>query len=410
MLEFVLFYIFFIFIISGIYSFKKKDILNPLSLFVIPILFQYVIYYVIYRKDYIVSTMTLFVYLLGLTSYVLGYLVFEVVKKKKDGVENNVIKYKTNWIFVHFCLGVGVIFFVLTRLYLTKLNISDYDLGSGGANLREAFVYSLDTTPFYVTYGKYFLLFSTTIYFYEFLHGNQKINKLFMFFLIIFLIINAFNVVSRTDLLITIMPLLVIWIDSNNWKKLINKASISSKKSKILIVTSILGLSLIMNSMRTTNSNSGLFDKNSSIMQYLGKPIIAFDQWILPHSNESKEILFIEPINKILLKFELINNDYIKLAPLGQFNVYSYLRVPYMEFGTLGVLILMFLIGILVNFLYFKSKIGSRNWLIFYSFYSYAIVMSFFDWQFGVMTYVYLILFLIGASFINTTIIKGDKY
>ena len=229
-----------------------------------------------------------------------------------------------------------------------------------------------------------------------------------MLFLIIILMINAFNVVSRTDLLITIMPLVVIWMDSNNRKKLINKVSV---KSQILVVASILGLSLLMNSMRSINNNYGLFDKNSSLIQYIGKPIIAFDQWILPHSNASKEILFLEPINKVLLKLELIDYDNIKLASLGQFNVYTYLKVPYMEFGLLGVLVLMLLIGILVNYLYLKSKTGSRNWLIFYSFYSYAIVMSFFDWQFGITTYVYLILFLIGTSFINTKYRKNcDKF
>lgn len=399
MLEFVLVYIFLIFLISVIYSFRKKDMLNPLSLFVIPLFFQYLIYYIFYRKDHVVSAMTLSVYLLGLTSYVLGYFLFEEINKKRDIVKNITIEYKTNWKFVHFCLGVGVICLILTRLYLIQLNISDYDLGGRAANLREAFVYSLDTTPFYVTYGKYFLLFSVTIYFYEFLHRNQQINKLFMLFLIIILMINAFNVVSRTDLLITIMPLLVIWMDSNNRKKLINKVRV---KSQILVVASILGISLLMNIMRSTNNNYGLFDKNSSLIQYIGKPIIAFDQWILPHSNASKEILFLEPINKVLLKLELIDYDNIKLASLGQFNVYTYLKVPYMEFGLLGVLVLMLLIGILVNYLYLKSKTGSRNWLIFYSFYSYAIVMSFFDWQFGITTYAYLILFLIGTSFINT--------
>lgn len=79
----------------------------------------------------------------------------------------------------------------LSRDFLQELNVTDFNLGSKSANLREAFVYSLDSIPFYVTYGKYFLLFSISFIFYEHLNGRKKFNRFFLLILGLLLLINS---------------------------------------------------------------------------------------------------------------------------------------------------------------------------------------------------------------------------
>ncbi|MFI3685945.1 O-antigen polymerase [Vagococcus fluvialis] len=400
-----------VFLLTLFYSIRLKDFLNPLFLFSTPLFLQYLIYFFVYKKDYRVSVLTLITFVSGLLFFLLGYFLFETLKTKSEINNLNEPNLKTNWIFIYFCLIIGIVFFVLSKIYLGNLNMSNYDLGSAGANLREAFIYSISDIPFYVTYGKYFLLFSVSVIFYEFVNNEGKIKPLFMYSLLLILILNAFLVMSRTDLLITLLPILIIWSRSvkltRNKKidKTMFKEKVSMKK-KIIIGMGLIVLLFLMNSMRSIGEKGKLFDKNNVLMQYLGRPIVAFDQWILPQVNESKEILILEPINKVFLQLGIIHKDSIKLAPLGQFNVYSYLRVPFMEFGLIGIVIIMLVIGIFANYIYTKSKNGNRNWLIFYAFYSYSFVMAFFDWQFGVMTYAYLIIFLFFASAINTTILK----
>lgn len=98
------------------------------------------------------------------------------------------------------------------------------------------------------------------------------------------------------------------------------------------------------------------------------------------------------------------------MAQRGQFNVYSYLKAPYLQFGTFGVFIILMIVGFLSNFAYNKYKTGSKYWVIFYAAYTYALVLAFFDWQFGITTYLYLVIFLLITAGVNTVIYrKSDQ-
>ncbi|MBO0437909.1 O-antigen polymerase [Vagococcus fluvialis] len=394
------------FLISVVYSFKEKNIFNPLLLFVSTLFLQYSIYFFVYKSEYLISDKTIYIYICGLVFYLMGFILCDLIEQNKKKYESLEKKYVTNWLFIYFCLILGIVFMFLSRDFLQELNVTDFNLGSKSANLREAFVYSLDSIPFYVTYGKYFLLFSISFIFYEHLNGRKKFNRFFLLILGLLLLINSFAVMSRTDLLITILPFLIIWISSANFKDVKGKIKKKSKKSKYGIVSLVFFLLIMMNGMRVIDKSDSIFSKDNVVMQYIGKPIIAFDQWILQHSAESNELLFFEPLNKVLLKLKIIEPDNFNLAKLGQFNVYSYLKVPYLEFGTFGVIFIMFFVGVFCAFLYNKYKTGKRNWVIFYSFYSYACVMSFFDWQFGITTYTYLVVFLGLSSILQTDIFK----
>lgn len=128
------------------------------------------------------------------------------------------------------------------------------------------------------------------------------------------------------------------------------------------------------------------------IFRYLGGPIEGFDLFI--KSNYSYYHMFgqetFSGIYSLLSKFG-IENQPIKLswvmAPTGIWvgNVYTSLRRYYSDFGFSGVVILMFILGVIFGIIfsnimrgYLKKQISGFS-IILYSFYLYALVFTFFD-------------------------------
>lgn len=377
----------------------RKDLFSPLFLFGGPIVLQYFIYYYVYSETHPISNLTLLLYSLGLGSFICGYFFFLIfVKKRNFDTRNHYeTKVKSNYFVIYASLIVGLICLVLTQLYLKQLGVGFSNFSSESLNIREAFINNLSNIPFYVTYGKYFLLFSISYIWFDFLSGSQSISRFKMGILLVLLFYNAFSVYSRTDLLISILPIFIIFfrtkIKNSNIAEKIEKSKI--RKQIFILAIGLLFLLVVMNNSRSIETSSAFFSVDNQIMQYIGRPIIAFDQWVLPYSNSSNQLLVFEPLNKVLLMLNIINPTNINLAPRGQFNVYSYLRAPYMDFGIIGVVLIMFLVGIVCHYFYIKYKSRNKSWIIFYSIFSYGMVMSFFDWQFFIITFVYLFIYII---------------
>ncbi len=113
------------------------------------------------------------------------------------------------------------------------------------------------------------------------------------------------------------------------------------------------------------------------------------------------------PLGKIFNTLGFVDSGYINGfgAPLGSFNVYSFLRDPYMDFGMSGVIIIMFIIGFFVSMLYSKSNESGGLWTIFYANYIYAIIIAFYAYQFSNTFYVYLAILM----YITTLFTKKRK-
>ncbi|MEB5967663.1 oligosaccharide repeat unit polymerase [Enterococcus gallinarum] len=364
-----------------------------------PIIFQFLIYYFIYSNIYKISNFTLILYSIGLGSFVCGYFFLSIFIKKGVYIKKNesVRNVNSNYTIVYLFLFIGLICLVLTQVYLRKLGVGVSNFSTESLNIRETFVNNLSNVPFYVTYGKYFLLFSISYFWYDFLTGKKIVSKGTMAVLLFLLFFNAFSVYSRTDLLISILPIFIIFFRIKIKNRVVLEENEKSKIRRQVLVLSIILFSLmfVMNSSRKVEDTSAFFSANNQIMQYIGRPLIAFDQWVVPYSNSSNQLLVFEPLNKVLLALGIFKPLNINLAPKGQFNVYSYLRAPYMDFGVIGIAVIMFVVGIICHYFYLKYKTNNKSWIIFYSIFSYGMIMSFFDWQFFIITFIYLFIYIV---------------
>lgn len=390
---------------------EKKDIFNPLFLFVMPLFFSIVLYIVFYKKLYTVSNQTLLLFFLGVTFFVVGYFWSNRIFLKK--IKNIKLRdvdtdIKVNQIFIYFCLIIGLISLALTIQYTFKLGLITNELANSfWGNIRENYVDD-NSIPFYVKYGKYFLLFSVCVFWYKFQIEKSIISKSKMYLLIILCILNSLLVLSRTDFLITILPLICIYSNCNLNLKI--NVRFLKKYKKILFIAFVAFTAIIaVGGLRTgIKVDFDIFkDPNFFIYLYFGYPLVAFDIWIVNQPFKGGGLMTLELLQKVFLRIGWIAKPSVNLAPRGEFNVYSFLFSPYVDFGTLGIVIYSLIIGFFCGWLYYKAKRKKGYWLIFYSIYTYAIFMAFFHWQFTIITYFYLIVFILIVSCVNICIWKN---
>lgn len=400
------------------YSFKIKDFSNPIFLFIVPLCVQFMVYYFFYRKIYPIGNKTIIVWWMGIIGFVLGYIFYKLIYNKDNSIPKmKETHFKTNYIFVWFCLILGVISIFFTKSYMSGLSGQVQIFDNDALNIRDAYVNNAATIPIYVIYGKYLLLFSYLVILYDSLFKYKKINRRYVFLLGILVVYNSSLTYARIDLLLTLLSIFLIFYKyvlsfkypkNTNLEKKYYEYYKKSKKSLVILLVIIIILFIIITRTRSY-SNTSIFDSQNQILQYLGRPIQAFDYWVVNNPMTSNNWAIIEPLFKILSVLGLKLNVGPSLAPIGQFNAYSYLRVPYLQFGTIGVLIAMILVGFIANIFYSKFKNGNKYWVIFYSVYAFSLVIAFFHWQFTSTIYLYLIIYLIIVSCINTVLKKKEK-
>lgn len=405
-------------LLAVIFSFAINDFINPLIFFVIPLFLSYILFFFAFSPIIMVSDLSIITFLLGVTSFIFGFLFcFFIITKQKRSILKATIKTtenkdeKRNWVFIYLSLLIGVIGFIYNLNYFQQLGGGQI-LGAGRA-IREAYIDIAQEAPFMVTYGKYFLLFSTSILWYDFLLGKSRNNKFFIYLLLFLCIASAFLTMSRTDLLFTLLPILVLFIraqKTNSANKILSIRNSFVRKLKIfLIVFLSLMLIVFIGSLRTMSSGKRLsiLDPDNYITQYIGYPLVAFDKWIVNQPGSGSGVQFLEPLDKILHSLHLIRDDNLILAQTGQFNVYGFLKEPYLDYGLLGVIFILLLMGIFCAWIYIKSYSSSEKYMIFYAFYLYGIFMSFFSWSFSLITFLYLFVFLFFATSIETQLWKS---
>lgn len=399
------------------YTLKIKDISNPLFLFLLPLCAQMIIYYTFYRDTNPITTKTLLIWWLGIIGFTLGYHLLNYIGYESKNNKLYGYKKKTNYIFVWFCMIVGIFSIVYTKQYMSSLSGTVNIFDSVSLNIREAYIDSVHDAPFFVIYGKYLLLFSFLVILYDKLFNNIKISNLTVVILGALVVYNSTLTFSRTDLLLAVVSIFFVYLNymqsigvNQNNKNYLNLKKIykKSRKNLMILIFLILLAFISLTNARSVNQST-FFNPQNQILQYIGKPIWALDYWVVDKPGESGDWLIFEPISKFLSILGINLDSGPSLAHRGQFNVYSYLKAPYFQFGTIGVLVIMLGVGFISNYLYKKYKTGSKYWVIFYAGYSYALIIAFFDWQFGITTYLYLVIFLLITSGINTVIIKKSK-
>lgn len=380
-----------VFLISILYSLKIKDFTNPLVIFNIPLVISYVIYYLIYEPNMSVSVETLTAFSVGIIFFQIGFFAFSWIPTKKNVLSENIHEMYMiqNNKILKLSLIIGFIGFFYDIFYFKNLGVSSlYGGGSFTSNIRENYVRS-ENIPFLVKYGKYFLLFTCLVILIEYLNGVKKVKRITLISIILFTILSSFMTLSRTDLMISVIPIIVIYLNSGGKGRKIGKYLFGG----IVLVLLMAIITKIRTNSAGISSNTGFFSASNPIMQYFGKPLPTFDQWISMNANTGTRVASIEPLNKIISALGIATDDRT-FAQIGQFNVYTFLKQPYLDGGIFLVGFWMLCIGIFVCIIYKKASSGSGVALLFYSIYCYALFMAFFAWQFTIMTFVYFLLFL----------------
>ncbi|MCF1426228.1 O-antigen polymerase [Lactiplantibacillus plantarum] len=369
----------------------KNSFFIPDLLFYLPLFLSYVVYFILFREMYPVSNTSLLAFDIGLVAFFFGTTIFKFLEKFRIFVSQKTKIRISNHKAVSVFFFIGFISFLYSLWFYQSQGLSLANLLTASQNFRENITDGSVQLPFLVTYGKYFLLFSTCSIWYEYNFSITKINFWLVYGSLLITVINSFLALSRTDILVTLLPLIYIWIISREKQSFIKVLKTYSGPVILLI-----GIFIIMGNIRTGGtSTGGLFSSNSYLMQYIGYQLVSFDKWIVNLPSQSNGFLSFEPIDKLLTALHISSNT-LTFAPHGQFTTYSYLQKPYLDHGQIGVFLYTALAGLFSNICYFKANNGKNStWTLFYSVYTYAIIMAFFSWQFTIVTYIYLLLYII---------------
>lgn len=121
-------------------------------------------------------------------------------------------------------------------------------------------------------------------------------------------------------------------------------------------------------------------------LAYLGYGIKAFDEYIvrLPGVDGGSNVFLL--IHKLLgggRGGESINIE------SGEFNVFSYIQAPYMDFGVMGVILITYIFGLIWGMVYNCIRFSAFAVLMYASM-IYPAIVVFYAWQFSLTTYIYL--------------------
>ena len=382
-------------LVALIYTVPIKNIVNPLLLFILPTGVAYVLYYFYFQPFWILSQESNFIFVIGEFMFLFGYItqiVFVTCFRKKflkkiPQANYQQIHFEKNllvWIF----FTIGMVMNIMTIIKLRQV-------GSGNPNFRDEFINIVSTLPSYVIYGKYISIFAVITLLYSYLLNNLK--KYYIIILIFGLSLTYYTAnltQARTDILIVLMPVVILIImlkmNRSSWFVFV--------KYGLLGILGIIGLYfsfLIIQIARYGATNSSFFSSENQTFQYIALPLTAFDKWMgIPNlAGVRHGFGLIEPIDKLL---NLISVDQHEMffAPLGQFNVYSYISAPFLAFGKAGVAVVLWIAGFLNKWLFEKAK-NNTYYLLFYAIFEVSVALSFYSWQMMSMVNLYALIYIV---------------
>ncbi|WP_249633886.1 O-antigen polymerase [Streptococcus uberis] len=374
---------------SFFYSYQKKDILNPLVLFYLPFLIQVVIHYFRYSVNFNISSKTYFIFFLGLSFFGLGYILFGLIIKENQykAISNNVSSIYINKFVYNSMITVSYIGLILGLFQMYKF---------GRSGIAGAF---LSSVRWHVNYGsgynfitKYSVVPMQIICCYDILEKRTKKTLVYInIFVYLMLILIG---MARTGIILSILALSYIWLLKNQ-TNLKNRISLSVKQRSYIISIFVAVVFIFIYIAKVTNklySNGDFF-----LYKYFGYPINAFNNYILNYPGITHGQKIGGTLYSILasMNFFSLNNIDNLLARIGEFNVYSYLSDPYLDFGTFGVVLVSFFLGIFLNYIYNKNLYFQGKWTIIYATLANSILISFYSYTYSLTYYIYIILFLI---------------
>lgn len=121
-------------------------------------------------------------------------------------------------------------------------------------------------------------------------------------------------------------------------------------------------------------------------LAYLGYGIKAFDEYIIRLAGVDGGSNVFLLIHKLLGRGR--SGESIDIEA-GEFNVFSYIQAPYMDFGVMGVVLITYLFGLIWGAVFNCIRFSAFAVLMYASM-IYPAIVVFYAWQFSLTTYIYL--------------------
>lgn len=372
-----------------IFGISTNNIVSPINLFGIPVLLGFIIYDIYFSDTWLLSGTTIYYFIMGFISFFIGTMLFNMLFNRNNKLKKISAITKRSYInnYVWITYYIGIILTILCIIYLRNLHLS-------GDALRLFYIMNVSQMPFFVLYGKYILLFPLTIILYDSLINGWSKRKVITFILGVFILIFAtLYTQARTDLLAALFPLVTIFVMTGSKKQ---KDTIKKYIPIGIILLILYEFLKIIQNARFNGPKTEFFSAQNQMFQYIGLPLVAFDKWyVAPNvAGALHGWGVVELFDKVRKLFGIVQPN-ISLAPLGQFNVYSYLAAPYAAFGFLGLIFCLFIAGFILTLIYNLAKQKEGLYIIFYALISGSILLEFYVWNFTSMVNLYALIYVI---------------
>ncbi len=372
---------------------RRKDIVNPLVVFFGPIYLQYQLYFFLFADEYSLSGRTNEVLLAGVGAFFVGaaanFFIFNLDRLKRPS--ENVIESGVRKMIVArpIMLFLGVAGF-FTGLYYA------YNYGTSGPysfffNLRYAATVDgsgLGAAPYLLLFLQMWLLYSICV--------QPRVSRLKPFqigLILILLLVSSLFTMARTGLFFTLISSAGVYYLSRRY---LYKMNVKGFSSIVLFIGVLFGAFVLVAVLTKKTEISDVFD---SFLAYLAMPIVAFDKFIVsnPGIHNGHNILY--PVAKIGELFGLMT-PWHKVIPgvsSTDFNAFTYLNAPYLDFGLNGVIGVSLLMGLVISFIYESAKKGKPFHIVLYSLLLFPQFMAFYEYQFSLVSWIYYLAILVGT-------------
>lgn len=176
-------------------------------------------------------------------------------------------------------------------------------------------------------------------------------------------------------------------------------------KPVILVLSTFVG-GFLMVGGAVGKLNWGIY---GTVEHYFTIPLRFFDSSIVPlrHCNDSVfEALSFYPISRIFQVLGApIEFGYSCSYPDGVAKVM--LAIPYLDFGFVGPILIGLLLGSTYALVYSYTKTGSRYSIVFYSLFIYPLALSFYGYDWELITWIYY-LFILTAVYLFQWFLKNS--
>lgn len=379
-----------LFLTSLLYSILKNLLMNPLFVFITPLFAQYWIYQLVYASSHSLDSKTNFLFIFSIISFTFGYIwmmFFPNLKSMRTKQEIVTTSYYHFFKVKNAFIIIGITGFAYGCFLSFQYGISGP--GNFFFNLR----YANTVEGLGLSIAPYFLLFLHVILLYY--ACNLSKNKRIFVLLLLIMLSSALFTMARTSLMLTIVSTMAAYLLSN--KYIHHGKNTVNVKVLVISIFSFISLSWVV-AYFTNKLNSAY---GNFVFTYIGYPLVAFDERILQldaTTNGSQTFTLFYKIFSVLgLAKQPEGYD---LGLTGRdFNVFTFMREPYMDFGEIGLYAVSLILGIIYGFIYRQVRKGNIYWIIFYSIMLYPLVMSFYAFQYNLTSLVYyaIILFFVYA-------------